>query len=156
MIVGIVLQQSVQYQLNVIMDGMYVLSVILAHAQLKGANKMEIIYDGLLSKDTLGYIESMAAEYPNAVEVTCADFPWQHFHFWKEQVLPLYPVAKENCMGQAYIKETHMFGIVSNEGDSDVRFYFFKTDKEKQDFISEFSDHIIDTDPFKVIVKIAC
>lgn len=114
---------------------------------------MELLYNGFLTEDVIGWIKSMGSGYPHVVEISSIDFPYDHWREWSEQNMPLYTVTKDGCMDIPTTDERILYGIVPR--DDEAKFWFFKSSKEKRDFIAEFSSHVINENPFKVIVELA-
>jgi len=108
---------------------------------------MQILYDGFLDERTTGYIRILGVDYPHFVEIK-VDLPWKEFIDWQHKNCPAYPVAQEDCMGGDYTVYRPLYGTVSG---CDKRFLAFKSQSEKDMFLTDWADYVVKPEPFKVM-----
>lgn len=111
---------------------------------------MQIIYNGFLQQHIYEYIVDISKEFGYALEVETLP---ENMAKWVKNNLDTHTIIGENCQGQPSSYETKMYAIVRRDVIDDPLFLFFKTQKEKDKFIEDFEDLIINKEPFQVMME---
>jgi hypothetical protein len=109
---------------------------------------MRLIYNGALDERTSDMVRDTVRKYAYFVEIRTDNKFWDIFHNWSKDHLVLYNSWGEDCMGQKYEKSSHCYSTFPKNGEKDDRFFAFKSRAEKEFFVRDFSNIIINADPF--------
>lgn len=114
---------------------------------------MAYVFDGFLSKDTQRALESCDSKYTYAIHtkdvgrlVLLAD---------KAELFRLYPITREDCMGNSYTTTTKSYCMIRRDSDDRVirdGFLLLRSKDEYQEIVDNFPDEIISANPFKTII----
>lgn len=106
---------------------------------------MAVIFrHALLPRQEQEWIMGMINQYPHAALLS------KHLeHEWVEENLSIHNSIGEDCMGQNYTKQTHLYGIVKTSAGP---IYFFY-DKGDYDKVCALEDTVVDPQPFMTFIE---
>lgn len=118
-----------------------------------------LLYDGVLTDQTLRYVHDMLQKYAQIVEVNGIDERfWNTWNAWRDDVagnLVVRDVSIESgSSGETYISRRVLYGIVDVNEEGDHKFFFFVDKKEKELFIQHFSPLVeVIVKPFQQVIN---
>jgi len=109
---------------------------------------MPLIYEGPLSDEITNYISSMLKQYNYVIEISSLPDNW---HEWSNENVISYDAITEDCMGRSCSHKTKMYAIVNINKES--AFLLFKAKEEKDAFVHDFPDLVINETPFRTLIE---
>ncbi len=110
---------------------------------------MPYLYDGLLTSDVTGYVQSAAGKYPCVIEVSAMP---GHDALAAAFAHRTYEANGETCMGQAYTQTRQGLGyqyVQKNFGVEPGGFLFLPDTDAHTLFVATFPELVVNPKPFK-------